>query len=56
MKTLLGYPLDEWDQFILDNLDTLADEAEAEDVGSQLAGSRLPPSEVTKSANIRPLR
>ena len=56
MKTLLSYPLDEWDQFVLDNLDTLADEAEADDVGSQLAGSRLPPSEVTKSANIRPLR
>jgi len=56
MKTLLGYPLDEWDQFVLDSLDTLADEAEADDVGSQLAGSRLPPSEVTKGVNIRPLR
>jgi succinate dehydrogenase hydrophobic anchor subunit len=56
MKTLLNHPLDEWDQFVLDNLDTLADEAEAADVGSQLAGSRLPPSEVTKNANIRPLR
>lgn len=56
MKTLLSVPLDEWDQFVLDDLDTLADEAAQNDVASQLAGSRLPPSEVTKGANIRPLR
>jgi hypothetical protein len=56
MKTLLSLPLDEWDQFVLDDLDTLAEEAAQNDVGSQLAGSRLPPSEVTKGANIRPLR
>ena len=56
MKTLLGLQLDEWDQFVLDQLDTLAEEAVQNDVGSQLAGSRLPPSEVTKGANIRPLR
>jgi len=56
MKTLLSEPLDEWDRFVLDDLDTLAEEAMDNDVGSQLAGSRLPPSEVTKGANIRPLR
>jgi hypothetical protein len=56
MKTLLGVPLDEWDQFVLDDLDQLAEEAEEDDVASQLAGSRLPDSEVTKSANVRPLR
>jgi hypothetical protein len=56
MKTLLGVPLDEWDQFVLDDLDPLAEEAEEDDVASQLAGSRLPDSEVTKSANVRPLR
>lgn len=56
MKTLLSVPLDQWDQFVLDDLDTLADEAMDNDVASQLAGSRLPPSEVTKGANIRPLR
>jgi hypothetical protein len=56
MKTLLEIPLDQWDQFVLDDLDTLADEAKDNDVASQLAGSRLPPSEVTKGANIRPLR
>jgi hypothetical protein len=56
MKTLLTLPLDEWDQFVLDDLDTLAEEAAQNDVGSELAGSRLPPSEVTKGANVRPLR
>jgi hypothetical protein len=56
MKTLLSLPLDEWDRFVLDDLDTLADEAVQSDVASQLAGSRLPPSEVTKGVNIRPLR